>query len=445
MKLYKNLINKNININMEKKLTKEHLNIVFIGHVDAGKSTLCGQVLFSMGEVDSRTIEKYEKEAKEKNRDSWFLAYIMDTNEEEREKGKTVEIGKANFETEHKKITILDAPGHKNYIPNMISGACQADVAVLVLSARKGEFETGFDKGGQTREHLLLTRTLGVTYLIVVINKMDDPTVNWCQNRYQECQDKLSIFLKSIGFNISQVKFIPISGLKCQNINKVVDNVSWWKESNLIDVIDSLSLIKRNTEGNFRMPILNRYRDMGTIIEGKIEQGKLSLGDKLLLLPNKIEVEILNIWLDDQELTSSKCGDNIRIKIKEIEEDIKPGYMLSSKINTCPVVNKFVASLIIVELLEHKPIFTIGYESIIHIQASSENCSLTKINCTIDRKNKQILKKNPKFARNNEIIECIIEVENSICLETFENNPRLGRFTLRDEGKTIAIGKIISF
>lgn len=426
-------------------IIKEHLNIVFIGHVDAGKSTLCGQLLFSMGQVDLRTIEKYEKEAKEKNRDSWFLAYIMDTNEEEREKGKTVEIGKANFETKHKKITILDAPGHKNYIPNMISGACQADVGVLVISARKGEFETGFDKGGQTREHLLLTRTLGVTYLIVVINKMDDPTVNWLQDRYRECQDKLSIFLKSIGFNINQVKFIPISALKCQNINKVIDNICWWKECNLIDIIDNLPQIKRNIEGNFRMPILNRYRDMGTIIEGKIEQGKLSLGDKLLLLPNKIEVEILTIWLDDQELTSVQCGDNIRIKIKDIEEDIKPGYMLSSKKNACPVINQFVASLIIVELLDHKPILTIGYDSIIHIQACSENCTLAKINCIIDRKNKQILKKNPKFARNNQIIECIIQSENSICLETFDNNQRLGRFTLRDEGKTIAIGKIISF
>ena len=155
----------------------EHLNVVFIGHVDAGKSTLSGNILYLTGYVDKRTIEKYEREAKQRNRESWFLAFIMDTNEEERAKGKTVEVGRAPFETEAKRYTILDAPGHKNYVPHMISGAAQADVGILVISARRGEFETGFERGGQTREHAMLCKTLGVRFLIVVINKMDDPTV----------------------------------------------------------------------------------------------------------------------------------------------------------------------------------------------------------------------------------------------------------------------------
>ena len=162
---------------------KEHVNIVFIGHVDAGKSTIGGQLMYLTNMVDKRTLEKYEKEAKEKNRETWYLSWCMDTNQEERDKGKTVEVGRAYFETEKKHFTILDAPGHKSYVPNMIGGASQADLAVLVISARKGEFETGFERGGQTREHAMLVKTAGVKHLVILINKMDDPTVKWSKER----------------------------------------------------------------------------------------------------------------------------------------------------------------------------------------------------------------------------------------------------------------------
>lgn len=183
--------------------SREHLNIVFIGHVDAGKSTLSGNILYLTDYVDRRTIEKYEREAKQRNRESWFLAFIMDTNEEERAKGKTVEVGRAYFATANKRYTVLDAPGHKSYVPNMISGASQADIGVLVISARKGEFEAGFDRGGQTREHAMLAKTLGVKFLIVVINKMDEPTVRWEQGRFDEIVGKMKPFLKSCGFKVS--------------------------------------------------------------------------------------------------------------------------------------------------------------------------------------------------------------------------------------------------
>jgi peptide chain release factor subunit 3 len=163
---------------------KEHVNVVFIGHVDAGKSTLGGNILFLTGMVDERTMEKYEKEAREAGRESWYLSWALDTSKEERNKGKTVEVGRARFETEKRRYTILDAPGHKSYVPNMISGAAQADVGVLVISARKGEFETGFDKGGQTREHAVLAKMQGINKLVIVINKMDDPTVGWSKERY---------------------------------------------------------------------------------------------------------------------------------------------------------------------------------------------------------------------------------------------------------------------
>jgi peptide chain release factor subunit 3 len=211
---------------------KEHLNIVFIGHVDAGKSTLGGNLLFITGMVDKRTMEKYEREAKEAGRESWYLSWALDSTPQERAKGKTVEVGRGYFETDARRYTILDAPGHKTYVPSMISGAAQADVAILVISARKGEFETGFERGGQTREHIMLVKTAGVSKVIIVINKMDDPTVEWQESRYNEIKDKMTPFAKAAGFNPkTDVTFIPISAYTGANLKERVSKSTapWWK------------------------------------------------------------------------------------------------------------------------------------------------------------------------------------------------------------------------
>lgn len=209
---------------------KEHLNIVFVGHVDAGKSTMGGNLLYITGMVDKRTMEKYEKEAKEAGRESWYLSWALDSTPQERAKGKTVEVGRAYFETSARRYTILDAPGHKTFVPSMISGAAQADVAVLVISARKGEFETGFEKGGQTREHVMLIKTAGVSKLVIVINKMDDPTVEWDQGRYDEIKGKLTPFVKGAGFNPkTDVTFIPVSAFTGVNLkDRVTKTICPW-------------------------------------------------------------------------------------------------------------------------------------------------------------------------------------------------------------------------
>ena len=210
---------------------KEHLNIVFIGHVDAGKSTLGGNLLYITGSVDKRTMEKYEHDAKEAGRETWYLSWALDSTPQERSKGKTVEVGRAYFETPNRRYTILDAPGHKTYVPSMISGAAQADVAILVISARKGEFETGFERGGQTREHVMLAKTVGVSKVIVVINKMDDSTVEWAESRFNEIKDKLVPFIKASGFNPRDVTFIPISAYTGANLKDPIptSTSTWWK------------------------------------------------------------------------------------------------------------------------------------------------------------------------------------------------------------------------
>ena len=211
---------------------KEHLNIVFVGHVDAGKSTMGGNLLYITGTVDKRTMEKLEKDAKEAGRETWYLSWALDSTPQERSKGKTVEVGRAYFETDLRRYTILDAPGHKTFVPSMISGAAQADVAILVISARKGEFETGFEKGGQTREHIMLVKTAGVTKIVIAVNKMDDPTVLWDKARYDEIRDKLTPFVKAAGFNPkTDVSFIPVSAYTGLNLkDRVSKTVCPWHE-----------------------------------------------------------------------------------------------------------------------------------------------------------------------------------------------------------------------
>ncbi|XWS48263.1 hypothetical protein CRYUN_Cryun13aG0059900 [Craigia yunnanensis] len=265
---------------------KRHLNVVFIGHVDAGKSRAGGQILFLSGQVNDRTIQKYEKEAKDKSRERWYMAYIMDTNEKERVKGKTVEVGRAHFETETTRFTILDAPGHKSYVPNMTSGAAQADIGVLVISACKGEFETGYESGGQTREHVQLAKILGVAKLLVVVNKMDDPTVNWSNQRYDEIELKMTHFLRSSGYNVKKnVQFLPISGLIGTNIKTIVDKslCPRWNGPCLFEALDSIEVPLRDPKGPFRMPIIDKFKDMGTVM-GMVESGSVREGDSLPFL-----------------------------------------------------------------------------------------------------------------------------------------------------------------
>ncbi|KAH7290140.1 hypothetical protein KP509_30G033600 [Ceratopteris richardii] len=426
--------------------TLSHLNVVFIGHVDAGKSTIGGQVLFLTGQVDERSIQKYEREAKEKNRDSWYMAYIMDTNEEERAKGKTVEVGRGHFETSKRRFTILDAPGHKNYVPNMISGASQADIGVLVISARKGEFETGFERGGQTREHAQLAKTLGVSKLLVVVNKMDEPSVNWSKERFDEIEKKLNPFLRSCGYNVKKdVIFLPISGLHGINMKEKVSKsvCPWWDGPTFFQALDEVQVPPRDPAAPFRMPIIDKYRDMGTVVMGKIESGTVRRGDSLMVMPNKAQVKVISILRDADEVRTAKPGENLRIKISGVEEeDILAGFVLCSIEKPIAAVREFDAQLQILELLDHKAIFTAGYKAVLHVHSVVEECEIIELLQQIDPKTKKVAKKKPLFVKSGAVVVVRIQVVDIICVERFDDFAQLGRFTLRDEGKTVAIGKV---
>ncbi|KAL1548245.1 eukaryotic peptide chain release factor GTP-binding subunit ERF3A-like isoform X7 [Salvia divinorum] len=425
--------------------TKRHLNVVFIGHVDAGKSTIGGQILYLSGQVDERTIQKYEKEAKDKSRESWYMAYIMDTNEEERVKGKTVEVGRAHFETETTRFTILDAPGHKSYVPNMISGASQADIGVLVISARKGEFETGYERGGQTREHVQLAKTLGVSKLLVVVNKMDEPTVKWSKERFDEIESKMALFLKSSGYNVKKdVQFLPISGLMGTNMKSRMgkDICPWWNGTCLFEALDAIEIPPRDPQGPFRMPIIDKFKDMGTVVMGKIESGTVRDGDTMVVMPNKVQVKVLAIFCDENKVRRAGPGENLRVRLSGIEEeDIIGGFVLSSVARPVAAVSEFLAQLSILELLDNA-IFCAGYKAVLHIHSVVEECEIVELTQQIDPKTRKRLKKKPLFVKKGAVVECRVQVNNLICIEKYSDFPQLGRFTLRTEGKTVAVGKV---
>ncbi len=423
---------------------KDHVSIIFMGHVDAGKSTMGGNLLFLTGTVDKRTVEKYEREAKDAGRQGWYLSWIMDTNKEERNDGKTIEVGRSYFETDKRRYTILDAPGHKMYVSEMIGGASQADVGILVISARKGEYETGFEKGGQTREHALLAKTQGVNKLIVVVNKMDDPTVGWSKERYDECTTKLAMYLKGIGYNVKQdVQFMPVSGYTGDGLKDRVDPKAcpWYDGPSLLEYLDNMQHLNRYINAPFMLPISGKMKDLGTIVEGKIESGHVKKNQQLILMPNKTNVEVLTIYNEtENEVNAAYCGEQVRLKLKGVEEeDISNGFVLSSPKFPVKTVSRFEAQIAIVEL---KSILSTGFSCVMHVHTAIEEVTFKQLLHKLEKGTNRKSKKPPAFAKKGMKIIAILETEAPVCVETYQDYQQLGRFTLRDQGQTIAIGKI---
>ncbi|GMM31863.1 ribosome dissociation factor GTPase [Martiniozyma asiatica (nom. inval.)] len=422
---------------------KDHCSIIFMGHVDAGKSTMGGNILYLTGAVDKRTVEKYEREAKDAGRQGWYLSWIMDTNKEERNDGKTIEVGKSYFETDKRRYTILDAPGHKLYVSEMIGGASQADVGVLVISARKGEYEAGFERGGQSREHAILAKTQGVNRLVVVINKMDDATVGWSEDRYKECISKLGMFLKGVGYAKDDVVYMPVSGFTGAGLKERIpsDQCPWYKGPALLEYLDNLPLEQRKINDPFMLPVSGKMKDLGTVVEGKIESGHIKKNQNLILMPNKVNVEILTIYNETEaEADSAFCGEQVRLRLKNIEEeDVMPGYVLTSPRNPVHTVTRFEAQVAIVEL---KSILSSGFSCVMHVHTAIEEITFVQLLHKLEKGTNRKSKKPPAFAKQGMKIIAILEVPEPVCLETYEDYPQLGRFTLRDQGQTIAIGKV---
>ncbi|OJD26639.1 hypothetical protein ACJ73_01972 [Blastomyces percursus] len=433
---------------------REHVNLIFIGHVDAGKSTLGGSILYATGMVDERTMDKYKREAKDAGRETWYLSWALDLTNEERSKGKTVEVGRAFFKTSgntpdgpvERHYTILDAPGHKSFVPNMIGGASQADVGILVISARKGEYETGFERGGQTREHALLARNSGVKKLIVAVNKMDDPTVEWSKARYDECTTKIGKFLQAMGYTKSDLHFMPISAQKTIGIDKPVPKelAPWFEGPGLLDFLHNMKMPERKINAPLMMPISAKYRDMGTVVEGRIESGVIKKGTTYMMMPNHEEVTVTALYGEtEDELPTATCGDQVRVRLRGVEEeDVMPGFVLCSSKRPVHCVSAFEAKIRILDL---KSILTAGFNCVLHVHAAIEEVTFAALLHKLEKDTGRKSKKPPAFASKGQTIIARLETiggAGAVCVERFEDYNQLGRFTLRDQGQTIAIGMI---
>ncbi|KAJ5467335.1 Translation release factor eRF3 [Penicillium sp. IBT 31633x] len=433
---------------------REHVNVVFIGHVDAGKSTLGGSLLHATGMVDERTLEKYKKEAKEAGRETWYLSWALDLTQEERSKGKTVEVGRAFFKVNiphpegdiERQFSILDAPGHKSYVPHMIGGASQADLGCLVISARKGEYETGFEKGGQTREHALLARNTGITKLVLVVNKMDDPTVEWSKARFDECTVKVIKFLEALGYKKSDIFCMPISAQRTLGIKDRIpkDVCDWYDGPSLLEFLTDFKLPERKVNAPFMMPISAKYRDMGTMAEGRIESGIIKKNGTYLMMPNREEVQISALYGEtEEEIQTAKVGDQVRLRLRGIEEeDFFPGFVLCSTKRPVHCVSAFEAKIRILDL---KSILTAGFNCVLHVHSAVEEVTFSALLHKLEPGTGRKSKRPPQFASKGQTIIARLEVTSTagaVCVEEFAEYAQLGRFTLRDQGQTIAIGMI---
>ncbi|KAI5690806.1 Elongation factor Tu GTP binding domain [Leishmania braziliensis] len=428
-----------------KRDPRPHFNIVFCGHVDAGKSTISGHLLMEKGLVDQREMEKLRREAEINHREGWEYAYVMDVSEEERSKGITRETGAAYFETERRRVTVLDAPGHKAFVPSMIGGATQADVCVLVISSRTGEFETGFEKGGQTREHAMLVRTCGVKQMICVINKMDE--MKWSKERYDEIVGKLKPFLRQNGYDEERAKnliFMPVAGLTGENLIKHVElsHCDWYKGETMMGVIDSLKLPESKTDDDVLcIPLVGAYKDDGkTHIYGKVESGSIAVGEKIQVLPTKVEALVEGISIESTEFEKCYPGDNVHLHVRGIDEsDIHGGYVATSIPTSLRAVEFFQARVVILEV---KNIISAGSRVMLHIHSAQEEASFHKLLAKIDRKTNEVVERDPACVKAGDVVIARIELDRPVVLEPHKDFDKLGRFMLRDDGRTIAIGVV---
>jgi len=424
---------------------KPHINIVVIGHVDAGKSTTTGHLIYKCGGIDKRTIEKFEKEASEMGRSSFKYAWVLDKLKAERERGITIDIALWKFETSKYYFTIIDAPGHSDFIKNMITGTSQADAAVLVIASPTGEFEAGIAKNGQTREHALLAYTLGVKQMIVIVNKMDEKTVNWSQSRYEEIQKEVASYIKKIGYNPDKVAFVPISGWMGDNMLERSPNLSWYKGPTLLEALDSVTEPKRPTEKPLRIPLQDVYKigGIGTVPVGRVETGILRPGMTVQFAPVDLSSEVKSVEMHHVDLPEALPGDNVGFNVKNLSvKDIRRGNVAGDIKNDPPQETEdFNAQVIIIN---HPGQIHAGYAPVLDCHTAHVACKFTEIISKVDRRSGQETEASPKNIKTGDAAIVKLSPSKPMVVETFSDYPPLGRFAVRDMRQTVAVGVIKS-
>jgi len=439
----------------EKKSEKPHLHMVVIGHVDAGKSTLVGHLLVKRGRVSERVVQQYAQEAKAMGKSSFHFAWVLDQDEQERARGLTVDVGYNWFETSKRRISVLDCPGHRDFVPNMISGATQADVGILVVSALTGEFEDGFTEGGQTKEHAILARFLGVKNLIVAVNKLDAYTPPWCKQRYDQIVAEVGTFLMSIGFAATDFNFVPVSGFTGDNLDEALRDrgkgieppkalAEWYSGLGLADFIDAFPPATRPKDKPLRFIIRNAFTPQtgGFCVTGKLEAGAVVPREKLFLCPLNVGIQIKGIEVNGAQRKYAVAGESADLNIKVDNEDaIHSGQIICPVEAPVPIVSKFEAQIVANQSRNKVPLLP-GAPLVLFTQCASEPAYISKIIALLAPDGTVLPRKINRFVPtdSNAIVEITLANNRKVCLERYSDYNELGRFSLRKEDETVAVG-----
>jgi len=434
---------------------KNHVNVVVIGHVDSGKSTTTGHLIYKCGGIDKRTIEKFEKEASDMGKGSFKYAWVLDKLKAERERGITIDIALWKFETPKFYVTVIDAPGHRDFIKNMITGTSQADCAILIIAAGTGEFEAGISKDGQTREHALLAFTLGVKQLIVAVNKMD--TTKWSEDRFSEICKEVSSFIKKVGYNPTSVPMVPISGWHGDNMLEASDNMPWYKGwskevkdkkitgKTLLEAIDAIEPPTRPTDKPLRLPLQDVYKigGIGTVPVGRVETGVIRPGMTVQFSPTGLQTEVKSVEMHHESLTEGLPGDNVGFNIKNVSvKDIRRGFVASdAKNDPAKEAASFVAQVIV---LNHPGQVGAGYQPVLDCHTAHIACKFSELLEKIDRRSGKKLEDAPKTIKSGDAAMVKMIPSKPMCVEAFSDYAPLGRFAVRDMRQTVAVGVIKS-
>ena len=434
---------------------KVHINIVVIGHVDSGKSTTTGHLIYKLGGIDRRTIERYEQEAASIGKSSFKFAWIMDKLKAERERGITIDISLWKFETPKYYVTVIDAPGHRDFIKNMITGTSQADCAILVIASGTGEFEAGISKDGQTREHALLAYTLGVKQLIVAVNKMD--TCKYSEERFNEIKKEVSGYIKKVGYVSEAVAFVPISGWHGDNMLESTPNMPWFKGweierksgkasgKTLVDALDAIEPPARPTDKPLRLPLQDVYKigGIGTVPVGRVETGILKPNMVVTFAPSELSTEVKSVEMHHEQLTEALPGDNVGFNVKNVSvKELRRGFVASdSKNSPAKEAASFNAQVIV---LNHPGQIAAGYTPVLDCHTAHIACKFSELIEKIDRRSGKALEEAPKFVKSGDAAIVKMIPQKPLCVESFQEFPPLGRFAVRDMRQTVAVGVIKS-
>lgn len=422
---------------------KPHLNLIIIGHVDHGKSTGIGHLFYDTGAISDKVIQEYEKEAKALGKESFKYAWVLDKLKEERERGLTIDLAFYKLETANYFFTVIDAPGHRDFVKNMVTGASQADGAILFVSAKRGEYEAGTNPGGQTREHAFLAKTLGVDQIVIAVNKMDDPSVDWSQQRYEEVKDGVSGLLKMVGYDIGKIHFVPCSGWTGDNLAKQSDKMPWYKGPTLLNALGDFKVPEKPIDKPLRIPVQDVYsiRGVGTVPVGRVETGVLKLDATLVFNPAGVQGDVKTIETHYVRMPQAVPGDNIGFNVKGIARDqIKRGDV-AGYTDSPPTVAKAFKGRIFV--IHHPTAIAQGYTPVLHIHTAQIAVHFAELISRIDPRSGQVVEDHPSYLRTGDAAIVRFEPLRSVAMEVYRDFPQLGRFALRDMGTTIAAGVVL--